>query len=457
MADKPSLPKGTRDFEPEVMLRREYLFQTIRTVFRKYGYAPLETPAMEQLSVLTGKYGEEGDRLIFRILNNGNFLEGVSPEALADASVLGPQICERALRYDLTVPFARFVVMNQGSLAFPFKRYQIQPVWRADRPQKGRYREFYQCDADAVGADSLLFEAEFIAMYDEALSRLGMDDFTIRINHRQILTAYATAIGHPDQVVTMTIAIDKLDKIGEKGVREELYRRGFTEEEADKLFSLITFEGDTMAKLDFLEKELGHLDAGKTGVSELREVFRLYQHQSKFKGKVSLDLTLARGLDYYTGTVFEVKVNNVEMGSIGGGGRYADLTGVFGVPGLSGVGISFGADRIYDVLQALNLFENVGLSPVKVLVPNFGEETLEAGLNAVRQLREAGVSAEMYPDDSKLKKQFAYANKKGVPFLLMIGAEEAAKGVCQLKDMVSGQQETITLVEAIEKLASAKG
>ncbi|MDX2248297.1 MAG: histidine--tRNA ligase [Bacteroidia bacterium] len=451
MSQKPSIPAGTRDFSPEVMIRREYLFETLRKVFRKYGYAPLETPAMENLAVLTGKYGEEGDRLIFKILNSGDFLKGLSD--FSDSKKLSFQISDRALRYDLTVPFARFVVMNQNEITFPFKRYQIQPVWRADRPQKGRYREFYQCDADVVGSDSLLFEAEFICIYDEALTRLGFEDFTIMINNRKILTGYAEVIAQEEKFMDICIAIDKLDKIGEEGVKKELAERGISPEDAARLFEIITFEGEAEEKLNFLEKAFAGCKEGLQGVAEIREVLDTYRHFSRFAGKVELNLKLARGLNYYTGTVYEVKVNNFAMGSIGGGGRYADLTGVFGKPGLSGIGISFGADRIYDVMEGLNLFGQIAVTAVKVLIINFGGETLAPALKTLNQLRQAGFAAEFYPENTKLGKQFAYADKKAIPYTLIIGTEEVKSGKYKLKNMKTGEQEEMTLEQVFERLA----
>ena len=453
MATHASIPKGTRDFLPEVVLRREHIFNTIRSVFKKYGYAPIETPAMEKLAVLTGKYGEEGDRLIFKILNSGDFLR--KAKDLDDARKLTPQIAEKALRYDLTVPFARFVVMHQNELTFPFKRYQIQPVWRADRPQKGRYREFYQCDADVVGSDSLLFEAEFMSIFDEVLSGLGFTDFTILLNHRKLLSAYAEAIGHPELFVTICVAIDKLDKIGESGVRKELDKTSLSPAAIDQLFLLISDEINALPylqKLDLLAEKLGATASGPTGISELRQVFSMYQSMSHFQGKVLLDLRLARGLNYYTGTIFEVQVNNVNIGSICGGGRYADLTGVFGKPGLSGVGISFGADRIYDAMGELGLFEEIPQQSVQVLLINFGEESQTASLQMLSQLRSHGIAAELYPDDVKLKKQFGYADKKNIPFALMIGSEEIATQTVQLKDLHSGNQESLTHPQVLERL-----
>ena len=451
MAQKPSIPKGTRDFGPEVMMRREYIFDTIRSVFRKYGYPPLETPSMENLSVLTGKYGEEGDRLIFKILNNGDFLK--KAQHLDDSQKLTFEISEKALRYDLTVPFARYVVMNRGTLTFPFKRYQIQPVWRADRPQKGRYREFYQCDADVVGSDSLVYEAEFVAIFDEVLSKLGLPGFSILINNRKILSGYAEVIGHPDKFTSMCIAIDKLDKIGKERVREELIGRGIDGDAPDKLFELIGFEGDNQAKLDFLGEKLAPSEIGIKGVEEMREVFSLLESFEIERATIDFNLELARGLDYYTGTIFEVKAHEVKMGSICGGGRYANLTGVFGVDGLSGVGISFGADRIYVVMEELGLFEEIRPTTVEVLLVNFGEETRAGALKALNQLRQMGIASEYYPDaGAKMRKQFTYADKKDIPYTLIIGTEEAASGIFQLKNMKTGEQEALKIEAIVEKL-----
>ena len=450
MSKKPSIPQGTRDFPPQIMLRREYIFNTIKTVFRKYGYAPLETPSMENLSVLTGKYGEEGDRLIFKILNSGDFLSKATE--LNDSKKLSFQISKRALRYDLTVPFARFVVMNQNDITFPFKRYQIQPVWRADRPQKGRYREFYQCDADVVGSDSLIYEAEYICILDEALSNLGLDDFTIMINNRKILSGYAEVIGQADKFTDVCVAIDKLGKIGEDGVRKELAGKEIDGDAADKLFEMITFEGSTEEKIAFLKEAFANSETGLLGVQEIEEVFDIYQSFSTYKGKVDFNLKLARGLNYYTGTVYEVKVNNVKIGSICGGGRYADLTGVFGRPGLSGVGISFGADRIYDAMNELGLFEDITTAPTDVLLINFGEDTQKTALQTLNSLREAGISAEIYPSSVRMKKQFSYADKKGIPYTLMIGAAEIESGKFKLKDMINGEQSELGIEEIIAQL-----
>ena len=459
MAQKPSIPKGTRDFLPEVMLKREYIFDTIRTVFRKYGYAPIETPAMENLAVLTGKYGEEGDRLIFKILNSGDYFskrnkQVVFPEdmALGEAK-FALKIAEKALRYDLTVPFARFVVQHQNELTFPFKRYQIQPVWRADRPQKGRYREFYQCDADVVGSDSLLFDAEFIAIYDEVLSRLGLPGFTIKVNNRKILSGYAEVIGHLDKFTPICVAIDKLDKIGEEGVAQELERADLPSQDIQRLFELITFEGNAEAKLTFLEEQLADSEEGRLGVSEMKEVFNWLSYFELGRGTVEFDLQLARGLNYYTGSIYEVKAQGVKIGSICGGGRYADLTGVFGKPGLSGIGISFGADRIYDVMEELALFPDSRASSSQVLLINFGGDTIPANLKVLTQLRQAGIAAELYPDSAKLRKQFTYADRLGIPFTLVIGSEEIAKEAYQLKNMQSGEQAALSVEEIIAKLS----
>lgn len=445
---KPSIPKGTRDFGPEEMIRRTYIFDTIKSVFRKYGYAPLETPSMEKLSVLTGKYGEEGDRLIFKILNSGNFLR--KAKDFEDTTKLSFQISEKALRYDLTVPFARYVVMNQHSLTFPFKRYQVQPVWRADRPQKGRYREFYQCDADVVGSDSLIYEAEFLAIYDEALSSLGFADFDIQVSNRKILSGYAETIGQSDKFVAMCVAIDKLDKIGEEGVRKELLGREFEASAIDQLFELITFEGTNEEKLDFLASRFKNAPNGLEGIAEMREVFNYYQYLTSYNATIDFNLRLARGLNYYTGTIYEVKANNVGFGSIGGGGRYANLTGVFGLPGLSGVGISFGADRIYLAMESLGLFEEVNSSSVEVLLINFGADTMAVSLQALATLRAAGISAELYPDAVKMKKQFSYANKKDVAYTLMIGSQEMESGEYKLKNMKTGEQQALKIADIVD-------
>lgn len=431
-------------------MRRENIFSTIRSVFRKYGYAPIETPSLENLSVLTGKYGDEGDRLIFKILNNGDFLKKATH--LDDSSKLSFEICDRALRYDLTVPFARFVVMNRNELTFPFKRYQIQPVWRADRPQKGRYREFYQCDADVVGSDSLLFEAEFITIFDEALSNLGIPGFSILLNNRKILNGYAEVAGQPDKFSDICVAIDKLDKQPAEKVQQEMADRGILPETIQKIFELITFEGTNEEKIKFLKGALESSESGREGVAEMEEVLQTAANFPSFNGTVTFDLQLARGLDYYTGTIFEVKAHNVQIGSICGGGRYADLTGLFGLKDMPGVGISFGADRIYDVMSELGLFEDQTASPTKVLLINFGGDGYQRSLEVLASLRSAGIAAELYPEIAKMKKQFSYANKLGIPYTIMIGEEEINQNVFQLKNMETGEQNRLTIREVEEIL-----
>jgi len=455
---KPSLVKGTRDFSPQEMVKRNYIFDTIKTVFRKYGYAEIQTPTMENLSTLTGKYGDEGDKLIFKILNSGDYLSKANPELLAAANsnALTSSISEKALRYDLTVPFARYVVMHQNDIALPFKRFQVQPVWRADRPQKGRYREFYQCDVDVVGSDSLLNEAEFILIYQEALSDLGLKDFTIKLNNRKILTGIAEIIGKPELIIDMTVAIDKLDKIGLDGVSKELLERGFTEGDLEKLKPVILLQGNNEAKLDSLREVLRSSEAGMKGIAEIETVFgylTALQHPDKVhQPQVELDITLARGLNYYTGCIFEVKTNEATMGSIGGGGRYDDLTGMFGLKGLTGVGISFGADRIYDVLLELDLFPESAAAGTRVLISNFDEAAERYALPLLQQLRAAGISVELYPAAAKLKKQMSYADAKNIPYVVLIGSEEMQEGQLTLKDMQSGQQEKLAIAEIITRV-----
>ncbi len=451
---KPSLAKGTRDFSPQEMVKRNYIFDTVKAVFRKYGYAEIQTPSMENLSTLTGKYGDEGDKLIFKILNSGDFLSKVKPELLGNAqsNAITSSISEKALRYDLTVPFARYVVMHQNEISLPFKRFQVQPVWRADRPQKGRYREFYQCDVDVVGSDSLLNEAEFILIYQEALSNLGLKDFTIKLNNRKILSGIAEVIGKPELIIDMTVAIDKLDKIGLDGVIKELIERGFTEADIDQLKPVILLEGSNEAKLESLKTVLATSETGLAGIAELEKVFSyvsaLLQADNNLQPDVELDITLARGLNYYTGCIFEVKTNEVAMGSIGGGGRYDDLTGMFGLKGLTGVGVSFGADRIYDVLQELNLFPESAAAGTRVLISNFDPEAEIYALPLLQQLRLAGVAAELYPSAAKLKKQMSYADDKRIPYVILIGSEEMQSGELTLKEMQSGDQQKLT-AEAI--------
>ena len=444
-AIKPSLAKGTRDFSPAQMEKRNYIFNTLKTVFKKFGYNEIQTPSFENLSTLTGKYGDEGDKLIFKILNSGDYLSKVSDEQLSarNSNKLIPYISEKALRYDLTVPFARYVVMHQNDIALPFKRFQIQPVWRADRPQRGRYREFYQCDVDVVGSESLLNEAEFILIYQQALQALGLKDFTIKINNRKILTGIAEIIGKPELIVDMTVAIDKLDKIGLDGVNKELLERGFTTTDLDILKPIIELKGNNEEKLQQLKTVLANSENGLKGIEELEEVFgyvKTFASENVLDEFVEVDITLARGLNYYTGCIFEVKTNEVAMGSIGGGGRYDDLTGMFGLKGLTGVGVSFGADRIYDVLEELNLYPASNSTSTKVLIINFDKSIEGYTLPLLAELRNAGIAAELYPTAAKLKKQMSYADAKQIPFVLLVGDEEKETGLLSLKNMGSGEQ-----------------
>ena len=451
MAQKPSIPKGTRDFTPVEMARRNYIFDTIKDVFRLYGFSPIETPAMENLSTLMGKYGEEGDKLLFKILNSGDFLRGIEPDMISSDNVtrLAARLCEKGLRYDLTVPFARFVVMHRNELQFPFKRYQIQPVWRADRPQKGRYREFYQCDADVVGSDSLLNEIELIEMIDEVFRRLKVR-VTIKLNNRKVLAGIAELIGCPDKIIDITVAIDKIEKIGLDNVRAELLERGIPAEGVDRLTPLLTLSGSTSERLEALRELLDGVEIGQKGIDELTEVINGVEALG-LDCDLELDVSLARGLNYYTGTIIEVKARDVEIGSITGGGRYDNLTGVFGMPGISGVGISFGADRIYDVLNALDLYPAAGEESVKVMFTNLGNAEAAASLKAAKALRAAGISAEVYPDAAKMKKQMSRANELHVPYVAIIGESELAEGKVTLKNMTTGEQ---TLL-AIDRLADA--
>lgn len=449
---KPSIPKGTRDFSPIEVARRTYIFDTIKRVFQKYGYQPIETPVMENLSTLTGKYGEEGDQLIFKVLNSGDFLSKVDAQKLEakNSKSVTFDISEKALRYDLTVPFARYVVMHQNEIAMPFKRYQVQPVWRADRPQKGRYREFYQCDADVVGSESLLNEAEFVCIYDEALSNLGLQDFSIKINNRKILTGIAEIIGKPELIVDMTVAIDKLDKIGYDGVVKELIERGFTESDVEVLRPFIELKGSNEEKLAVLKQSLANSPTGKKGIEELETIFSYLTSFKLNKATVELDITLARGLNYYTGAIFEVKSNEVQMGSIGGGGRYDDLTGMFGLKGVTGAGISFGADRIYDVMLELNLFPESAVTSTKVLLTNFDAAAEKYALPILVQLRTNDINTELYPASAKLQKQMKYADAKQIPFVVLIGEEEMQSGKLTLKNMQSGEQEKLSVEEIIK-------
>ena len=504
---KPSVPKGTRDFSPTEMVKRNYIFDTIKSVFRKYGYQQIETPTMENLSTLTGKYGDEGDKLIFKVLNSGDYLksqnapfdfnfdedlpevrhkidfwDAVSYSAKFEknptidsndpvikkfiqfikyfkakghvesfSQLLTNSISEKALRYDLTVPFARYVVQHQNEITFPFKRFQVQPVWRADRPQRGRYREFYQCDADVVGSDSLLNEAEFVMIYDEALSKLGLKDFSIKINNRKILSGVAQIIDKADNIIDLTVAIDKLDKIGLDGVTKELLERGFTEADIDKIKPVILLEGSNTEKLQSLRQALASSEVGLKGCDEIETVFGYIEKCPLQTAKLELDITLARGLNYYTGAIFEVKTNEVAMGSIGGGGRYDDLTGMFGLKGLTGVGISFGADRIYDVLEELNLFPAAANQSTQVLICNFDREGELYGLPLLQQLRHQNINAELYPAGAKIKKQMEYANNKNIPYTVVIGSEEIQSGLLAFKDMTTGEQEKLSADDIVKR------
>ena len=452
MAQKPSIPKGTRDFSPIEMAKRNYIFNTIKEVFLLYGFQQIETPAMENLSTLMGKYGEEGDKLLFKMLNSGDYLKNAPAEMLEqhDYIHLIPKISEKGLRYDLTVPFARYVVMHRNDIQFPFKRYQIQPVWRADRPQKGRYREFYQCDADVVGSDSLMNEIELVGMIDEVFKRFGIN-VIIKINNRKVLSGIAEVIGAPDKIVDITVAIDKIDKIGLENVNAELLEKGLSQDAVDALQPLLTLSGSNEEKLATLSTLLASSEVGMNGVEELRYVLTNSEAQQP-KGVVELDVSLARGLNYYTGTIIEVKAKDVAIGSITGGGRYDNLTGVFGMSGTSGVGISFGADRIYDVLNTLELYPKDTLASTKVLFVNFGEEEGAQSLQYVMKLRANGIPAEIYPDSTKMKKQMSYANDKNVAYVAMVGETEMANGTIALKCMETGEQENLTINEVISKL-----
>ena len=437
MAQKPSIPKGTRDFSPEEMMRRTYIFDTIKSVFRLFGYAPLETPSMENLSTLLGKYGDKGDKLLFKILNSGDYGAKLSDEELRQAS----KIAEKGLRYDLTVPFARYVVQHQNEIVFPFKRYQIQPVWRADRPQKGRYREFYQCDVDVIGSKSLLNEVELVDIVSRVFKKLGIS-VTLKMNNRKILFGIAQSIGHADKMIDITVAIDKLDKIGLDNVKAELAERGIDNEAIAKLQPILELSGTNDEKLNKLSEVIGSSETGLKGIEEMRTIF---DHVAALGIELTpeLDLSLARGLNYYTGAIFEVKANDFAIGSISGGGRYDDLTGIFGMPGMSGVGISFGADRIYDVMLGLNLFpEEIGCS-TKVLFCNFGSEEQSVAMRLVGELRNHGVAAEIYPDSGKMKKQMEFANRRGIPYVVILGSEERERGVVLVKDMATGEQREV--------------
>ncbi len=447
MFSKPSIPKGTRDFSTEEMLKRDYIFETIKKVFKLYGYQPIETPAMENLTTLLGKYGEEGDKLLFRILNSGDFLSLVSSDDLTkpEPGKLSSKICEKGLRYDLTVPFARYVVQHRDEIVFPFKRYQIQPVWRADRPQKGRYREFFQCDVDVVGSDSLYNEYELIKIIDDIFKQLGIST-VVKINNRKILTGIASFIGEPERLTDITIAIDKIDKIGIEAVNAELTGKGLASESILNLQPLFTLIGSTDEKLDNLGKLLSRFDTGMEGISELKTLFT-YIVSGPLTCDVELDLTLARGLNYYTGAIIEVKSKDIGIGSICGGGRYDNLTGVFGMEGVSGVGISFGADRIYDVMNQLNLFDNLKGSSTEVLIVNFGGNEINYAFKILDQLRGLGVKSEFYPDAEKLKKQLSYADAKKIPYIVIAGEDEIVKDAVTIKIMSTGEQKSVPLNE----------
>ena len=442
MAQKPSTPKGTRDFLPKEVAKRNYIFDAIKKVFKKYGFAPIETPSFELSSTLLGKYGEEGDRLIFKILNSGEKVKKADLEALKKGNLarFSNSLAEKALRYDLTVPFARFVVQHQNDISFPFKRYQIQPVWRADRPQHGRYQEFFQCDADVVGSDSLLYEVDFVQIFDEALSDLKIPDFTIKINNRKILSGIAEVSGEQDNLITITVAIDKLDKIGKDGVIKELKNKGISEMAVEKISPLFSIEGVTESRLDQMAEYLSSSEIGLQGVNELRWVFDKVNMLGLREAKLEFDVTLARGLNYYTGAIFEVKANGVKMGSICGGGRYDDLTGIFGMKGVSGVGISFGADRIYDVLTELELFPEAIDERIDILFINFGEEAELKCMELSHELRGKGIAAELYPSSVRMNKQMKYANDRGVRYIGLLGEDEMSRGVIHLKNMDSGEQ-----------------
>lgn len=452
--NKPSIPKGTRDFSPAEMAKRNYIFDTIKDVYALYGYQQIETPSMETLQTLMGKYGEEGDKLLFKILNSGDFIGKLPANEFVSDNVLklAANICEKGLRYDLTVPFARYVVMHRDELQMPFKRYQIQPVWRADRPQKGRYREFYQCDADVVGSDSLLNEVELVQIIDTVFTKFGIN-VQIKLNNRKILAGIAEYIGQPDKIVDITVAIDKLDKIGVEAVNAEMLANGITQDAVDKLQPILTMSGTNVEKLETIAQTIGTSEIGLKGVEETRFILEKIEAVG-LKNELQLDLTLARGLNYYTGAIFEVKAKDVAIGSITGGGRYDNLTGIFGMPGLSGVGISFGADRIYDVLNTLDLYPQNATQATQVLFINFGEAEADYCLPIAGQIRAAGISVELYPDCAKMKKQMAYANAKGIPFVVLAGESEINQGKVTLKNMLSGDQQLVSTEELIAIITS---
>ena len=454
MAQKPSIPKGTRDFGPDEMIKRTYIFDTIKSVFRTYGFLPLETPAMENLSTLLGKYGDEGDKLLFKILNSGDFLSGVAPETLQDAdanrNALSVKMCEKGLRYDLTVPFARYVVQHQNEISFPFRRYQIQPVWRADRPQKGRYREFFQCDVDIIGSRSLLNEVELIEIVAAVFKKLGIR-IALKMNNRKILYGIAETIGHADKMTDITVAIDKLEKIGIEAVNEELLSKGISEQAVAALQPILSLNGTNREKLRQLRAVIGGSETGIAGIDEMETIFG-YVEALGTELDIELDLSLARGLNYYTGAIFEVKAKDFAIGSICGGGRYDDLTGIFGMPGMSGVGISFGADRIYDVMTGLDLFPDDTKGTTRALMLNFGGEEERVSLRLAKNLREAGIACEVYPESAKMKKQMEYANRRAVPWVVIVGSDELASGRATVKNMATGEQQAVAFDELINRI-----
>jgi len=449
---KPSIPKGTRDFSPVEMVKRNFIFDTIKTVFKQFGYLPIETPAMENLSSLLGKYGDEGDKLLFKILNSGNFLKKVKSDLVnPELNKLALDICEKGLRYDLTVPFARFVVQHLNDITFPFKRYQIQPVWRADRPQKGRYREFYQCDVDVIGSNSLLNEAELIQIIDNVFQTLNINS-VIKLNNRKILLGIAETIDAEDKFTAFTVALDKIDKIGRSGVEKELSDIGFSEEQIEKIFEITNvFDKDNQQKIDFLQSMLKESAIGLKGTEEIKKVLS-YIETLTIKTDIELDLTLARGLNYYTGAIIEVKAQDVKIGSICGGGRYDDLTGVFGLKDVSGVGVSFGADRIYDVMEQLQIFPEEIVSSTKVMFVNFGEKEEQYCLPLLQKLRDKGINAEIFPDSAKMKKQMTYANNKNIPYVILVGENEMKKDILSVKNMISGEQTAMSFDKLLQLL-----
>lgn len=449
---KPSIPKGTRDFSPVEMNRRNYIFNTIRKVFEQHGYQPVETPAMENLSTLLGKYGEEGDKLLFKILNSGDFMAGADSALLGSSQKLSTHISEKGLRYDLTVPFARYVVQHRNEITFPFKRYQLQPVWRADKPQKGRYREFYQCDADVIGSDALVNEAELLSMADHIFRKLNID-VVIKLNNRKILAGIAAVIGYPDKIIDLTVAIDKLDKIGIEKVNIELAERGFSQEAVEKLQPIMHLSGSNSEKLEQIKSVLIQSEEGLTGIGEIQEILSLVSVMD-IDSEIELDLTLARGLNYYTGAIIEVKARDAQIGSICGGGRYDNLTGIFGLPGISGVGISFGADRIYDVLLEKDKFPDYTAASTEVLLVNFGGMEQLYCLQLSLELRRQGINTELYPDNAKLKKQFGYADSNKIPWIVIAGEEEIAQNTLQLKNMTTGEQQKISKEQLMQIMNS---